>query len=120
MKLSFIRVLIICLTLVSIHTTAFSQQIIKTPDEAAKRLYQAWQNKDRQAAIEVVRNNFEDAVIDKLFRAKRRKMVFKGCQNDECVFYNAKKGITLTMKTNALMLRNGFRVYSIEFSRKTK
>ncbi len=115
MKSSFLWSLIVCLTLVSIQTTAFGQ-LINTPDEATVGLFLAWQYKDRKAAMEVVNYDDKDGVVAELFRAKRRKMVFKGCRKNECVFYNAKKRITLTMKTNPFSMRNGYRVYSIKFS----
>ena len=100
---------------ISAKTISTNQTIIKTPQEAAKGLYQAWSQKSRKTAEKFARAE----AINKLFGVNRHPMTFKGCtkrdEGDyECIYENKKLDLSFAMIVK--MFRVGYRVTSISFS----
>lgn len=117
MKKLLITLLMLGLATSSISAGTISRkaQIIKTPQEAAKGLYQAWSRKSRRTAEKFARAE----AIDKLFGVQRHSMVFKGCTEHgkfeyECIYQNKKLDLSFAMIVKSF--RAGYRVASVSFS----
>jgi hypothetical protein len=91
------------------------QTTVKTPAQAAKTLYGAWQAKSRAKAKTVA----NDEAVEKLFSVRWRKMSFKGCTKREegdfeCRYEDIKNDLSLAMLTQ--INRCGYRIKTLSFS----
>ena len=109
--------LVLSFGIVSISARATTNQtIIKTPQEAANGLYQAWSIKNKTRAQKFGRAE----AVDKLFGVRRQKMTFKGCtkradEGDyECLYENKKLDLTMAMIVK--IFRVGYKVTELSFS----
>jgi hypothetical protein len=113
MKSCLALLMIFCMVSVSFGATA--QTIIKTPQEAAKGFFQAWNSKNQKAAQKYARA----AAIEKLFGVRRQKMIFKGCTKREegdyeCIYENKKLDLSMAMIVK--IFRVGYKVTEVSFS----
>jgi hypothetical protein len=93
----------------------YPQTIVKTPQDAARGLFQAWGKRQRRAA----RNYARAEAVEKLFGVRRQQMIFKGCAKREegdyeCLYENKKLDLTMAMIVE--IFRVGYRVTEVSFS----
>lgn len=73
---------------------------ISDPAVAARRLYNAWRQRNRKAALQVA----EPKAVNKLFGVRRVAMKFKGCElHDEvfyCVYHNARLDLDMSIEVS--------------------
>ncbi|HEX8707315.1 MAG TPA: hypothetical protein VF723_03550 [Pyrinomonadaceae bacterium] len=83
-----------------------------SPEDAAQRLYKAWQAKDRTAAAAVA----SEAAVAKLFKETGGGMQFQGCNEEEgaqiCGYYYEGGGLIMRVGGSASA---GYQVQSVEF-----
>lgn len=92
-------------------TPASARASAKSPEAAARALYNAWKAKDRQAALKVA----TPAAVKALFADKFFPMKFVECRKDEelsCLFDYEAGGLFMLMQGDAA---RGYRVKAIDY-----
>jgi|SRR5947209_12234618 len=96
-------------------SAAIQKGKISDPADAARRLYSAWRQRNRKAALKVA----EPKVVNKLFGVRRMAMKFKGCNLQDEIFYCAYHNASLDLDMSIEVIGGasaGYHVRWVTFS----
>jgi len=112
----FSRAAIVFVLVLGTCPAAFSSTP-RSPDAAAKALYNAWKLKSRKAAMKVA----DRSAVTKLLSTRWRTMKFEGCKNRdeggfECIYRDKKLDLSIAMIVDGGVSAGGYNVTSVSFS----